>query len=136
MLLIIFMVLIFNSLSSLKMKKQQCTYYLWQAAKKKKKIMQRLHSFFSSDSIIVQDKQQSPRSHPHPSLMWKRWGQVAETLQRQWFLKKKKNRHLILALAFIRPFTFYKDSRWDKLSRLRICLGVGFKSPQISLSCL
>lgn len=51
MLLIIFMVLIFNSLSSPETKKQQHTYQQAQ-----KKIMQWLHPSFPEGLIIVQDK--------------------------------------------------------------------------------
>lgn len=67
MLLIIFMVLIFNSLSSPEIKKQQHMYYLRQA----QKIMQWLHPSFPEGSTIVQDSRAPTPAPPPPHLMWK-----------------------------------------------------------------
>lgn len=109
------MVLIFNSLSSPEMKKQQYMYYLWQA---QKKIMQWLHPSFPEGSVIVQDKEQSP--HPHPRPMWRRQGTPAEIFAKMMcFLKQEKKKKGHLILAYIKLFLLHKASGWGMTSRWR-----------------
>lgn len=108
MLLIIFMVLIFNSLSSPETKKQQHMNYLQQA--QKKSCSGYIPSFFPGGSVILCDEQQHPHSHPHP--MWRRQGTLAEIFAKMMcFLKqgeKRGGRHLIL--AYIKLSLFHKAS--------------------------
>lgn len=73
------MVLIFNSLSSLKQKSNNiCTTY----GKHKKKIQNHAFVTFLPSLALNRARYNSTASHPHPSLTWEgNWGTVAETGQ-------------------------------------------------------
>lgn len=133
MLLIIFMVLIFNSLSFFKTKKAT-TYVLPMASTHTKRKLKN-HAFvtFLPNLALNRARYNSTAPQPRPSLIWEgNWGIVAETGQK----KKSSTRHVIL--AFMKPFISVRSLwSWGGITKETWGVpGVEFKPSPSSLSCL